>query len=417
MRIDGDAQGAGRLLSEKAQVNRMKIAFFSNFLNHHQLPLCQALAVQEGVEFVFVATEQIPQDRLNMGYADMNTQYPFVVRTYDSEETEMLAQQIASTYDVVILGAAPVRYLEKRMEKNLLTFRFCERSLKKGTWRRFIPRTRRKIYEGYTKYKNKKLYILGASSYTASDLVLCGFDGRKCFRWGYFPAVEGKELEELFARKRQNQVPEILYAGRLLKLKHVMDTVKAVHALVKQGLPVHFTVIGDGECAEDIKAYIRKHRLEQYIQMLPFMPPEQVRSYMDRADIYVFGSNFYEGWGAVVNEAMNSACAVVVSHAVGSAAYLIDSGKNGYIYRFASVKELSQRLAALVVDADLRKRLGTEAYATVTQLWTAEVAAQRLLKLCRELSAGGDGKQLFQDGPCSRAPVYKNDWIKRGVHE
>lgn len=401
MRSDGNASDTGRLLSNKTQVNRMKIAFFSNFLNHHQLPLCQALAAQKDVEFVFVATEQIPQERLNMGYSDMNTQYSFVVRAYESAETEAQAQQIADTCDVMILGAGPVRYLENRMQNNLLTFRFCERSLKKGTWRRFIPRTRKKIYEGYTKYKNKRLYVLGASSYTVSDLALCGFDSRKCFRWGYFPAIENKNLETLFSQKRENKVPEILYAGRLIKLKHVMDTVKAVHRLVKDGIPVHFTIIGDGECAREIKAYICRNHLEDYIQMLPFIPPEQVRSYMDRADIYVFGSNFYEGWGAVVNEAMNSGCAVVVSHAVGCAAYLIDSGTNGYVYRFADVDELTRRLAELTEDAGLRERLGTAAYETVTQVWTAEVAARRLLQLCRAISVGGDGRNLFPDGPCS----------------
>lgn len=381
----------------------MKIAFFSNFLNHHQLPLCQALAVQPDVEFVFVATEQVPQERLNMGYADMNMQYSFVVRAYESAELEEQARQIADICDVMILGAAPVRYLENRMENDLLSFRFCERSLKKGTWRRFIPRTRKKIYEGYTKYKNKKLYVLGASSYTASDLALCGFDARKCFRWGYFPAIEERNLKDLFEKKRENIVPEILYAGRLLKLKHVMDTVKAVHRLVKRGTPVHFTIIGDGECAREIQAYVYKNHLEEFIRMLPFIPQEQVREYMDRADIYVLGSNFYEGWGAVVNEAMNSACAVVVSHAVGSAAYLINSGANGYVYRFGNVKELTQRLAELVENAGLRERLGKAAYMTVTQTWTAEVAAHRFLELCRELSAGGDGRNLFPDGPCSSA--------------
>lgn len=379
----------------------MKIAFFSNFLNHHQLPLCQALAAQAEVEFVFVATEQIPQERLDMGYADMNAQYSFVVRAYENAEAEHRAQQIADTWDVVILGAAPVRYLENRMARDLLTFRFCERSLKKGTWRRFIPRTRKKIYEGYTKYKNKRLYILGASSYAASDLALCGFNIRKCFRWGYFPAVEEKNLEMLFARKRENRVPEILYAGRLLKLKHVMDTVKAVHRLVKSGFAVHFTIIGDGECAGQIQAYICKNRLEEYIQMLPFMPAEKVREYMDSADIFVFSSNFYEGWGAVVNEAMNSACALVVSHAVGSAAYLIQNGENGYIYRFADIQELTQKLRTLASDKTLCEKFGREAYKTITKLWAAEVAAERFIQLCKTIECGADHSALFGNGPCS----------------
>ena len=375
----------------------MKIAFFSNFLNHHQLPLCEALSRTEGVEFTFVACERIPEDRLKMGYEDMNAKYPFVLRAY---EDPAAAEEIARSADAVIFGACPTSYLALRMQENKLSFRFCERSLKKGTWRRFIPRTRRKIREGYTKYKKKNLYILGASSYAASDLALCGFDRRKCFEWGYFPAVDEKDLDTLFAAKRQNAVPEILYAGRLLPLKHVMDTVRAVHALKKQGVASHFTVVGEGESAAEIRAYVEANDLSDAVTMLPFMSPTEVRTRMDGADIFVFGSSFYEGWGAVVNEAMNSACATVVSHAVGSAAYLIRSGENGYIYRFADVDELTEKLKTLVTDADLREALGRAAYRTVTELWTAEVAAERLIGLCRALASGDDGHNLFESGPC-----------------
>ena len=266
----------------------MKIAFFSNFLNHHQLPLCQSLASAAGVEFTFVACERIPEDRIKMGYEDMNTKYPFVLRAY---EDPAAAEEIARSADAVIFGACPTSYLALRMQENKLSFRFCERSLKKGTWRRFIPHTRRKIREGYTKYKKKNLYILGASSYAASDLALCGFDKKKCFEWGYFPAVEEKDLDAVFAKKRENKVPEILYAGRLLPLKHVMDTVRAVHHLKKQGVASHFTVVGEGESAGEIRAYIEANDLSDTVTLLPFMSPAEVRARMDGADIFVFGSD------------------------------------------------------------------------------------------------------------------------------
>lgn len=375
----------------------MKIAFFSNFLNHHQLPLCEAFCRTEGIEFKFVACEKIPDDRIKMGYEDMNAKYPFVLRAY---EDSAAAEKIALEYDAVIFGACPTSYLALRMKENKLSFRFCERSLKKGTWRRFIPRTRKKIYEGYTRYKKQNLYILGASSYAASDLALCGFDKDKCFEWGYFPAVYKKDLEAVFCEKRENKVPEILYAGRLLPLKHVLDTVKAVHNLKEQNIEAHFTIVGEGESAEEIKNYVEKYDLSDRVTMLPFTSPEKVREYMDRADIFVFSSNFYEGWGAVVNEAMNSACALVVSHAVGSAAYLIRSGENGYVYSFSNIDELTNKLSELVCDVEKREHFGREAYKTITELWTAEVAAERLVSLCRVIENGEDYKVLYESGPC-----------------
>ena len=39
-----------------------------------------------------------------------------------------------------------------------------------------------------------------------------------------------------------------------------------------------------------------------------------------------------DGWGAVANEAMNSACALVAGHMIGAVPYLIRQGENGLIY-------------------------------------------------------------------------------------
>jgi len=181
----------------------------------------------------------------------------------------------------------------------------------------------------------------------------------------------------------------------------VIDSVKAVHDLEKQNVEVHFTIIGEGESADEIKNYVETYDLSDRVTMLPFTSPERVREYMDRADIFVFSSNFYEGWGAVVNEAMNSACALVVSHAVGSAAYLIRSGKNGYVYKFADVGELTEKLKSLVTDRELRESFGREAYKTITELWTAEVAAERFIELCKAMERGEDYRSLYVSGPCS----------------
>ena len=56
----------------------MQICFFSNFLNHHQLPFSLAMSKLTGNCFTFVATEKTPQERIDMGYEDMNKKYPFV---------------------------------------------------------------------------------------------------------------------------------------------------------------------------------------------------------------------------------------------------------------------------------------------------------------------------------------------------
>ena len=44
------------------------------------------------------------------------------------------------------------------------------------------------------------------------------------------------------------------------------------------------------------------------------LKPADVRKEMERADIFLFTSDYKEGWGAVLNEAMNARCAIVAVH-------------------------------------------------------------------------------------------------------
>lgn len=392
----------------------MKVAFFSNFLNHHQLPLCLELSKRENVQFVFVATEPVEQERLDMGYADMNKEYDFVLRAYESEENFRKAERLAVDCDVMIFGAAPLSYLEKRMEEGKTTFYFSERILRKGYWRRFIPTTYKKIYNAYLRYKNKPLYILAASAYASYDLKLCGFNEKKCYKWGYFPEIAMDEAQELLRKKQDNQKVEILYAGRLLKIKNVLDTVKAIDLLVQEKVDnVHFTIVGEGEQKQEIENYIQKKKLQEYVTLLPFKKHNEIKEYMAKADIYVFSSNHYEGWGAVVNEAMASACAMAVSHAAGSVPYLIQNEKNGLIYQCGNVKELAHLLKKVIGDKSYRERLAIEAHDTITKKWTVEIAVDRLLGLYTYLKNDCTEDSPYDNGICSLAELIENNWINK----
>ena len=82
----------------------MKITFFSNFLNHHQLPFCLEMYQNIGDDFRFVATEPIPEERLKMGYVDMSVQYPFAINNYSSKQAFEEAVKLGNESDVVIIG-------------------------------------------------------------------------------------------------------------------------------------------------------------------------------------------------------------------------------------------------------------------------------------------------------------------------
>ena len=130
------------------------------------------------------------------------------------------------------------------------------------------------------------------------------------------------------------------------------------------------------------------------------MSPEQVREKMEKADIYLFTSDRNEGWGAVLNESMNSACAVVANKEIGSVPYLIKDGENGLIYNRKKRGDIVKKVLKLIEDKDLKTKLQNNAYKTLITTWNAESAADRLLDLIDCINSGKPTK--YEEGPCSR---------------
>ena len=381
----------------------MTITFFSNFMNHHQLPFCNEMIKLIGDDFKFIATKKIDEDRLTLGYEDMNKKYPFIIRSY---ENEALAYDLALNSDVVIIGSAPDKFIRERKKKNKLTFRYSERIFKNGfRLKSFISVF---IKRGICERKN--IYLLCSSAFSAADYNLSGAFKNKTFKWGYFPEIKKyKNINKLIERKNKNS---ILWVGRFLDWKHPEIVIEIAKMLRSENYDFEINMIGVGETFDKIKLLIVSNGLENYINLLGSMSPEKVRKHMENSKIFLFTSDRGEGWGAVLNEAMNSGCAVVASHAIGSVPFLIDNENNGLIYDSDNIYDLYFKVKKLLDDDNLVNKLGINAYNSMVRLWNAEVAAKRLLTLAEAL-LNGSNTDLYLEGPCSKAKILSNDWFLR----
>ena len=131
---------------------------------------------------------------------------------------------------------------------------------------------------------------------------------------------------------------------------------------------------------------------------------------MEAGDIYLFTSDKNEGWGAVLNESMNSCCAAVASHAAGSVPFLVNDKINGLIYRDGDLESAYSKVTWLIEHPEERKRLGYEAYKTMTEIWSPEKAADNLLSLSSSLLKGAQPDRF--EGPCSKAQLLGDNWYK-----
>ncbi len=372
----------------------MKIVFVSNFLNHHQIPFCEYLKTLID-EFWFIATE-------NGGSQGYQTSH---LRDYviDFSAEKERAEHEILTADAVIFGGCPDELVTLRMKENKLSFIYSERLFKKGIWRALIPKNFAMLHTRYLHHKNKNFYVLAASAFLPYDLSLFAFPRNKIFKWGYFP-------ENNLCFKKEKERNTILYVGRLLKLKHVETVIETARLLKKDGNDFNVTIVGDGPEKEHLLALTSSYHLEGRVNFAGSKTHDEVLDIMSKSQIYMFTSDFNEGWGAVLNEAMASGCAVVASSAVGSVPFLIRHQENGLIYKFGDDKNAYYGVKDLLMDAQKAKRLGENARRTIEH-YNYRIAAERFLAAVKEFYA--DNKMTPADfGVFSSVQVIKNNWFK-----
>lgn len=388
----------------------MKIIFASNFYNHHQSALSTVLHRITCGEYLFVAAEEMPEEQRNLGYG-REVVPEYVLYTYKSTEEHERCQRAINEADVVITGSAPEYLLRDRIKAGKLIFRYSERPLKKGLEPlKYLPRLLRWRARNPM---SKPIYMLCASAYTAADYAKFGLFRNRCYKWGYFPEAKQYDVDDLFLKKN-NEVPRILWVGRFLELKHADHVIFVAERLKKAGYRFALDFIGTGVLERQLKDMIRERNLEDCVQLLGVMPPNQVRKYMERSNIYLFTSDRNEGWGAVLNESMNSGCAVVASHAIGSVPFLVKDNENGLIYESGNLDMLYEKVKYLLDNPEEQQRLGRAAYCTITEEWDAETAAERFVELAKRILAGEKYPEPYVNGPCSRSGILGDDWF---VHE
>ncbi len=383
----------------------MKLTIVSNYINHHQIPMSNELYRKLGADFAFVQTSKMEEDRVKMGWGSEVSAIPYLRLYY---EEERCARLILESDIVVFGGVEDERYIKPRLNAGKIVIRASERLYREGQWKSISPRGRRKKYEDHTRYADAPVYLLCHGAYVASDFNIVHAYPDKKYVWGYFPAVNTYDLETLFFRKLHydaNGKSEVrlLWAGRFLKLKHPEYAIRAARELERQHISFHLDMVGGGELEESLRKLVRKWHLEQKVTFHGFQPPQNVRRFMEESDIFLFTSNHLEGWGAVLNESMNSACAVVAGSGIGAVPFLIRHGQNGLVFQNECYREFREQVLLLCEDENLRKTLGVNAYQTMIGEWNPETAADRLYRFCEGLLNGK--MQPEKEGPLSPAPL------------
>jgi len=362
----------------------MRVIFITNYMNHHQKPLWDEF-IKVVHDFTFIACSTISEERFKLGYHKYDAPY---LLQYTAENYETVEKMVLDA-DVVIFGAKPRSLFQNRLMSNKLTIIFSERLFKKNMVCLLKPFRNIKLRKKYLINKHNIPKLLCAGAYVGKDYESFGYPKGNALKWGYFPEMSLKSENELKILK--NKKLTLLWVGRFINWKHPEIAIKVASYLKDRNIDFHLKMIGNGEMFDSIKTMISEKGLSAFVDLTGSMSPESVKSEMEKAHMFLMTSDSEEGWGAVVNEAMSCACAVISTSEPGCIPYLIKNGVNGMIVNAnnfpKSVYELSQNMI-------LRNELGSNAYHTIHDTWNYIVAANRLAEFLKT-------QKIYDDGPLS----------------
>ena len=190
---------------------------------------------------------------------------------------------------------------------------------------------------------------------------------------GYFEQQSAKWKQAPAATLPIPNLPSrfFLNLGRFVIKKNIPSLIHAYAGLLKRypSLDIALVLVGEG----DEEPALRKLVAELQVPMrdgmtsganqnagvvfYPFQQVDVTPIFFSRCEAFILPS-MYEEWGLVVNEAMGSSTAVIVSENVGCASDLVIDGINGFKFNPASVEQLEGILEKFIQDPGLAAKLG-----------------------------------------------------------
>ncbi|MEE9412103.1 MAG: glycosyltransferase family 4 protein [Methylococcales bacterium] len=195
-----------------------------------------------------------------------------------------------------------------------------------------------------------------------------------------------------------NGTVRLLFVGSLIPRKNPCLLLQALAEPLLADSDWSLTFVGDGPLRQQLEELCREYGFLDRVEFRGSLPRQQCSCEYATADLLVLPSCF-DGWGAVVNEAMEHGLCVVCSDAVG-AQTLIEDGVSGFVFSEGNKLDLADRLAWFIND---RQQLLDAQRSSRDQImnYRPQAVAKRLAVLCRSIATSTTLPD-FHEGLCAK---------------
>lgn len=186
------------------------------------------------------------------------------------------------------------------------------------------------------------------------------------------------------------ETPEVLHivsVGRLHPAKGQMVLLNSFRELLRQGLKIRLSIVGDGIGLETLRNFIQESGLTEDVTLHGALSHPATRALLGTADLFVLPS-FAEGVPIALMEAMSMEIACISTYIAGIPE-LIESGKDGLLVYPSSEEELTRAMYSLVTNNVSRRTLAAEGRRKVLSNYDLSVNIARLIHVFQQYGLAG----------------------------
>jgi glycosyltransferase involved in cell wall biosynthesis len=117
-------------------------------------------------------------------------------------------------------------------------------------------------------------------------------------------------------------VPLLLFIGRFIPAKGLLDVIRASATLRDQGMSFRLLCIGDGPAGAEAKLEVTRLNLIGHVRFFGYIPEEQTNQFYLNSDLLVFPTYHSEGFPMVIFNAAAAGLPIITTRIRAAADYL-----------------------------------------------------------------------------------------------
>ena len=367
-----------------------RIVFWQSVVSPHQSSVIRSLANSDNLQVTWVVEEHLYGWRKEMGWSlpDLG-RVNLIVHPNDS----LVQDLIETSKDKSVHIFSPNRNLPIISK----AFHFARRTGvflaimsetydprgSKGLIRKIIGKV------GRYKYQGDVDFILAIGANGRRWFKNCGWPENKIFDYGYVtetlpPPRDATTDSNFDSNLVFVEQPNLIFIGQLIKRKGLDIAIIALSRLNE--FPWYLNIVGDGPERADLEKLAREKGVSERLNFLGALSNNDAITQLFTSDCLILPSR-WDGWGAVVNEALVCGVPVVCSDKCGAAG-LLDNDYRGHVFKSESVDGLKEILSQYISVGRLsvQKRNRIRAW---SRRISGEAIADYLLNVVSYLYEGG----------------------------